>query len=215
MSMQDMLKKEITELQAASSATAAANAPGAEGSKRPFRSLDSGCKGVVTLKVNDKTIDVVALVRALFDGVRSERAATGRFLHRIVPIQTCCYADLEDIKKAAAPMLARAFGSAAPARRWALRLRTRLHSVLKRDEVINTFGAIIDSLDPKQRHTVDLGTPEVIIVVEVIKMVCGISVVHDPDAFEANFNFSAMKDSFVESSVPAVVGKDATTSSDL
>ena len=89
-----------------------------------------------------------------------------------------------------------------------MRLRSRLNSTLKRDELINTFGAIVDSLDPESRHTVELSTPEVVVVVEVIKSICGISVIHAPESFGVNFNFAAINQEIIKQEAANVAEKE-------
>lgn len=51
--------------------------------------------------------------------------------------------------------------------------KTRNNTHMDRDKLIETLATLIDPC-----HTVNLKTPDVVIIVQIFKTVCGVSVVH-------------------------------------
>ncbi|PHH69361.1 hypothetical protein CDD83_5757 [Cordyceps sp. RAO-2017] len=71
---------------------------------------------------------------------------------------------------------------------YAIRYHVRNHNVLKSDEVVDMIAGLID-----EKHRVNLGKPDKVILVEVFQLYCGISVV-DGDEWEAlkRYNINAL-----------------------
>ena len=79
----------------------------ASGSAR-FSMLDTGCKGLLVVRINDARVDPVALVDAIFrDADRGVQKA--RYISRLLPLQACCVADEAQIVETAKPLLDAAF----------------------------------------------------------------------------------------------------------
>ena len=73
-----------------------------------FSFLDTGCKGLVVVRINDARVDPVALVDAIFrDAVLGVQKT--RYVSRLLPLQACCVAEEAQIVETAKPLLDSAF----------------------------------------------------------------------------------------------------------
>lgn len=70
-----------------------------------FKSVNTSVKGVVMVCVMDSKIDIVRLVDALFDEIRTTKTRRSRFLERVTPLQVTAYSELEAFKEAAKPIV--------------------------------------------------------------------------------------------------------------
>jgi uncharacterized protein YpuA (DUF1002 family) len=68
--------------------------------------LETQIKGVIFLRIRDNRISAVEVVRKLMASfVESEANIKARFLYRMIPVSTTCYASEENIKNTAERML--------------------------------------------------------------------------------------------------------------
>eukprot|EP00899_Mesostigma_viride_P005858 jgi/Mesvir1/15273/Mv06491-RA.1 len=82
----------------------------------PLTRIDSGCKGLVFLKLSKEQSHVVPeeLILKLLKDILATRQSRTRFCQRILPVSATCYATVDDIAKAVQPLLHTHF-PAAPA----------------------------------------------------------------------------------------------------
>jgi tRNA acetyltransferase TAN1 len=102
-------------------------------------------------------------------------AAGCRFAHRVLPVESICFASVDDIVKAATPLIASAF-PASPALKFAVQLELRSCDGLKLDR--KSFVDALAALVPAP-HTVDLSNPDRVIMVQVIKNAAALAILSD------------------------------------
>ena len=98
-----------------------------------------------------------------------------RFAHRVLPVESICFASLDDIVKAAAPLVAAAFPPS-PSLKFAVQLELRSCDGLKlqRMAVVDALAALVPA-----PHTVDLNHPDRVIMVQVVKNAAALAVLSD------------------------------------
>ncbi|KAG5183709.1 hypothetical protein JKP88DRAFT_163797, partial [Tribonema minus] len=127
-------------------------------------------RGVVVVCVLDKTLDIVSITAELFSDVRKTKVRRSRFLIRAVPLATTCYGDAESLVGIAKPLVDEAFETLREPVKWAVSL-TRRNSGMQRQQVVDVFGGLVPNV-----HTVSLSEPEMVIVVEAMRGIIGVSV---------------------------------------
>ncbi|CAM9456136.1 unnamed protein product, partial [Sphacelaria rigidula] len=70
-----------------------------------FVAVNTSVKGVIMVCVMDRKIDVIRLVDAMFDNIRTTRKRRTRFLERVTPMAITAYANFESLKEAAKKMV--------------------------------------------------------------------------------------------------------------
>ncbi|KAI8815315.1 hypothetical protein BJ742DRAFT_11919 [Cladochytrium replicatum] len=150
------------------------------------------------------SIDPPSFIHRLLTELAAEGKKKTRYITRLVPISNISHASIPAITKMAKVVLEPEFGVIDPVsvdgsdstaspnatlrapRSYKIELRTRHNDKLKSEEIIDGIAALV----PKH-HRVDLKHPELCVMVEVIKSVCGISVVEDYYKFK-KYNIEAM-----------------------
>jgi tRNA acetyltransferase TAN1 len=70
-----------------------------------FTPLDTGVRGVLLIKIIDKSISAAALVAKIFQDVEETKEFPSRFVNRLIPLEQIGYSAMEDIKAVAEPMI--------------------------------------------------------------------------------------------------------------
>jgi hypothetical protein len=93
----------------------------------------------------------------------------------VLPVEIICFASVDDIVKAAAPLVASAF-PASPALKFAVQLELRSCDGLKLDRksVVDALAALVPA-----PHTVDLSSPDRVLMVQVIKNSAALAILSD------------------------------------
>ncbi|KAF8071774.1 hypothetical protein FPV67DRAFT_896672 [Lyophyllum atratum] len=130
-------------------------------------------------------VDPIKLVMKLVEDVEATGVVRSRCIYRMVPVSGSCGANLSEIQ-ALCRSTVESFFSQHPDRKfkYKIELRVRNHSVIPRPELIQHIAQCVP-----EGHTVELTDPEVFILVEVFKSVCGISIVERYYALQ-KFNMS-------------------------
>jgi tRNA acetyltransferase TAN1 len=165
LTVEQQIAAEVAQLQASKKA----------GNSR-FAMTDTGCKGVVMIRVKDAKTDPVKLVVGAMDDMTSTKVAKSRYLIRFVPIQHTCYARIAEITSMTKPVIAAVFGSEEdqkPACTWAIKIKKRNCDALQSMDVINCIGGFVEAGGP---HKVDLTNADKVIVIEICKNVFGMSI---------------------------------------
>ncbi|KAL8159437.1 hypothetical protein V2J09_000974 [Rumex salicifolius] len=147
----------------------------ADKSKRRFLKLESGCNGVVIIKMKkqDGEPGPKEIVQHMMESAASTRKHVARYLLRILPIEVSCYASEEEISRAIKPIITRYFPEESEtAVKYAVLYDARANSGIDRMKIIDAVAKSV----PKP-HKVDLKDPEKSIVVQIVKTVCLIGVV--------------------------------------
>ncbi|KAI8927892.1 hypothetical protein BC831DRAFT_450900 [Entophlyctis helioformis] len=98
-----------------------------------------------------------------------------RYTSRVIPLTDTCFANPTDMIALAKRIVAPTFESATPFT-YAIVSKARNNDRLKTADIIQIIG---EALPPAHPHTVDLVNPDIVIIVEVLRSICGMSVVRD------------------------------------
>ena len=186
----DLLAAELSELKEE------AKGGGSEAAQR-FKCLDLDFKACMFITMNWEAATKCPpseLVHKMLVKTRDEGQPRSRFALRIVPVDTVCFAGIEEIKKAMAPLVEKHFGGVSggeggaakegeksggeaagkEGKTFAIMFASRANNSLKRKDVIEAVASLVPA-----PHKVNLTTPDLTIMCEVIKGTCCVSVVRD------------------------------------
>ncbi|KAL1738084.1 hypothetical protein HDZ31DRAFT_13417, partial [Schizophyllum fasciatum] len=122
-----------------------------------------------------KPVDPVVLVMRHLHNVEATGITRTRQTHRLLPVSGSCTANVPEIQGLCRDAFSKYIsGRTRPTSKYKIELRIRNHSTLTRMAIIQ---AVAECVPPE--FTVDLNEPEVFVLVEVFKSVCGIGVVED------------------------------------
>ncbi|XP_009871978.1 PREDICTED: THUMP domain-containing protein 1, partial [Apaloderma vittatum] len=157
------LKKEVGQIRAST-----------EQKQRRFQSVESGANNVIFIRTLG--IEPENLVHHILKDMHTTKKLKTRVIRRMLPISGTCKAFLEDMKKYTETFFEPWF-KAPNKGTFQIVYKARNNSHASREEVIKELAGIVSSLNPENK--VDLNNPQYTIVVEIIKNVCGLSVVRD------------------------------------
>ncbi|XP_065340913.1 THUMP domain-containing protein 1 [Cloeon dipterum] len=146
-------------------------------SKRPihlqrFRAVDSGAKNVIFISSN--VPDPVLLGHTLLTDLKTSKVGRSRFLQRLLPVEVTCKAYLEDMTRAAGPLFDKHFAKGNTSFSIVYKCR---NNKLNRDAVIKELADLV-CLKNASNHA-NLTQPQLVVLVEIIRNVCCISVLSD------------------------------------
>jgi len=125
-------------------------------------------------------IDPVKLVATHVENVQKTGVTRTRYTHRLIPVSDTCLANIPEMKSLCRRIFALFFAKDTEKKySYKIDLRVRNHNTLPRPTIIQEVASCVP-----EGHTVDLENPEVFILVEVFKSVCGISIVQDYYRFQ-------------------------------
>ncbi|KAF2144613.1 uncharacterized protein K452DRAFT_284936 [Aplosporella prunicola CBS 121167] len=132
-------------------------------------------------------IDPVELVRRICeDAMASTQLKTSRFIKRLTPMTLMGKATEKSLEEVAAQVLAPHFhGEANMGKKFAIRPNIRNHKMMTRDQVIKSIAAAVGP-----GHSVDLKDYDLLILVDIYKNVCGMSVVGEDFERLKRYNLS-------------------------
>ncbi|CAJ1926354.1 unnamed protein product [Cylindrotheca closterium] len=143
---------------------------------------------------NSKPWDPVPVVCKVLADVESNvtSAPSSRFVTRMIPMQATCFASNVEIQATAEALLQKYFFPCPEYKTFAVSFQKRICNNVKRPEIIDMIaGSILDNeAYPKDRYTVSLDNPDATIVVEIVRTLCGISVVPRTKEIANNSKFS-------------------------
>jgi len=121
-------------------------------------------------------VDPVQLVETHIRNVKATGVTRTRYTHRFVPVSATCYASLADIQALCKTILERCLSqdSEESSHTYKIELRMRNHTTLARLAVIQAIAECVPD-----RYKVDLSDPDMFILVEMFKSVCGMSITKD------------------------------------
>ncbi|KAJ7684430.1 hypothetical protein DFH06DRAFT_6789 [Mycena polygramma] len=120
-------------------------------------------------------IDPVKLVMKHVQNVEATGLTHTRYSLRFSPVVASCVTNLPEIQALCRTVLEPFFGEGVEQNlKYKIELRIRNHTTLSRLALIEAIAKCVP-----ERHTVDLDNPELFIIVDVFKSVCGVSVVRD------------------------------------
>lgn len=121
-------------------------------------------------------VDPVKLVTTHVQNVKHSGITRTKYTHRLIPVSGSCAANILEIESLCHRIFESFFDVQDPLQKFRYKIdaRIRNHTTLSRPTLIQAIAGCVP-----QGHTVDLGNPEVFVLVEVFKNVCGVSVVKD------------------------------------
>jgi tRNA(Ser,Leu) C12 N-acetylase TAN1 len=126
------------------------------------------------------TVDSVLADRSVNTDVS---APSSRFVTRMIPIQATCFASEEELRLTCTKLLQNYFPR--DAKTFAIVSKRRNCGGLKRDQIINTVASIVLELVPGCQ--VHLDKPQITVMVEICRTLCGVSVLKNAQDYK-NFN---------------------------
>ncbi|KAF9004060.1 hypothetical protein BDQ17DRAFT_1399740 [Cyathus striatus] len=120
-------------------------------------------------------IDPVQLVVKHIENVEATGIARTRYTHRLVPVSGNCVANIPEISALCRKVFDPFFSKNQDKMfKYKIELRVRNHNTIPRPVLIQAIAKCVP-----EGHTVELTNPDIFILVEVFKSVCGISIVKD------------------------------------
>ncbi|TCD70194.1 hypothetical protein EIP91_004373 [Steccherinum ochraceum] len=147
--------------------------------KRPrkeqrFVNCDTNTPCVVFISCKSP-VDPVQLVLKHVENVMETGVSRTRFTQRLTPVSASCVANIPEIKSLCTRLLQPVLDEdPEKAYKYKVELRIRNHNTVQRMPLIEELAKCVP-----EKHTVDLESPELFILVEIFKSLCGISVVKD------------------------------------
>jgi tRNA(Ser,Leu) C12 N-acetylase TAN1 len=143
--------------------------------------VDPGCNGLACITIERQGVDPVDLLSALWDHVDDlgKRNQIKDFYHqhkhcyRFIPLQHFCRADAAEIESTVTRLLPQYFDAAKPTT-FSVMCDVRSCSSLKKVDLVHAVAGLVG-----KEHRVQLYMPDTLIVVQVVKAACGISILKD------------------------------------
>lgn len=158
---------------------------------RPITSVDLSTQCVTFFRLKSPCV-ATAMVKELCESLQrpgpGARPLRSRYVHRLTPVDRTGKATLDGLKEIAKEVLGPHFHNGQTGIKFAIRVTSRNHNSLGRDEIIRTVASCVGS-----DHVVDLKNYDVLILVEVFKKICGMSVVRDFEKLK-RFNYGQLLD---------------------
>ncbi|EMD31359.1 hypothetical protein CERSUDRAFT_109526 [Gelatoporia subvermispora B] len=133
---------------------------------------DTPCVVFISCK---RPVDPLQLVQQHIQNVSETGVTNTRHILRLTPVSGSCVANVPEIQNLCNRILTPYFTAEADKKyKYKIEMRVRNHNKISRDTLIQTIAKCVP-----EGHIVDLENPEVFILVEVFKGVCGMSVVKD------------------------------------
>ncbi|KAH7926091.1 hypothetical protein BV22DRAFT_1128473 [Leucogyrophana mollusca] len=122
-------------------------------------------------------VDPVKLVVTHVENVERTGITRTKYTHRLIPVSGSCVANLPEIRSLCQRVLSPFFSQqdeSDDVHRYKIELRMRNHNSIARMDLIQEVAKCIP-----EKYVVDLDNPNVFILIEVFKSICGVSVVKD------------------------------------
>lgn len=156
-----------------------------------FRFYDTGCRGVVFIACR-RDVAPVPLVCALFQNAFETGERTCTLAARMLPATHICKAHLDNIVRSAQSLLDERFlKEGALAVSYNVQCRVRNTSLVNKLEVSDAVNALI--LGSAAGHTYALDDPEYVVVIEIMKNLCFMSVLPHWQRYAA-YNIATVAD---------------------
>lgn len=134
-----------------------------------FERLDLSVNGSIFVAVRDARVDLEGVAESVLNAARESGEPGCRHCIKIMPIHTSCYANAKDAAAAAVRVAEKHFPAGEAT--YAIAFKSRFNSGAHRDDYIT---AAADAIKERfgTRYSVNLTTPDVVLIVEVLKTSC-------------------------------------------
>lgn len=140
-------------------------------SQRRFQVVESGAKNILFIRTTVE--NPVEIVTTLMESIIESKQQKGRYLLRLVPIETTCKANMDEINKAMSILIDKHFSG--DPKTFAINFNHRNNNQINRDDVIKEIAKAISAKN--SQHKVDLKNAELTVIVEIIRGICLLSVI--------------------------------------
>ncbi|DAZ97648.1 TPA: hypothetical protein N0F65_003966 [Lagenidium giganteum] len=182
-----------------------------DGKTGRFTPLDTGVKGLLLVQFKDESLSPVVLVKKIFEEVEATKEFASRFINRIIPLEKIAYSGMDEIKESMLPLLEehkKLFATPEKPLVYAVEIKRRNCTNLNTMDVIN---ALAEMVGPE--HKVNLSAPESVLLVEIFRNTCGVSIVTDFHKFK-KFNVRSVIDPPVSEKPAEKKAKDESAKAD-
>jgi hypothetical protein len=124
-------------------------------------------------------------VHAVFDRLLAAGKLSSRFVEKLLPLERICNSSLDAIVKVTAELLQARMNSGPAPATFAVVQRIRSCGHLERTALIDAVAGLVD----QNRCKVDLAKPDMVVLVDAMKNIAGVSVL-DGERFRAHAKFS-------------------------
>ena len=157
----------------------------ARNKERRFQNTDSKAKNCIFIRTTVQ--DPCQLAHSIFTDIVDKQVQKARYALRMLPISITCKTNMNDIKEAAEKILKPHFETEfGVGLKFTSVCKIRNNQSVSRMTILPTLGKIIQELNPLHKLCHD--EPDLVIIVEVIRNVCCMSVVKDYFSFK-KYNF--------------------------
>jgi len=150
-----------------------------EGVERRFQVVDSGVQNLVFIRTTVES--PVELAESIMKEVQASGTQISRYLLRLVPVEVTCKAFSENVEEAAKPIIFKRFHDKGEVS-YCIQFKSRLNGSFGREEAYKIVGKMVKEANPQSK--VEFKHPEYVILVEVMKSFCCISILSNYFGFK-------------------------------
>merc|ERR1712039_179899 len=150
-----------------------------EGTERRFQVVDSGVQNLVFIRTTVES--PVELADSVMKEVRTSGTQISRYLLRLVPVEVTCKAFSENVEEAVKPVISKKFQDKGETT-YCIQFKSRLNNSFAKEEAYKTIGKMVRDVNPQSK--VEFKDPDHVILVEVMKSFCCISILTNYFAFK-------------------------------
>ncbi|ORX75087.1 hypothetical protein BCR32DRAFT_297106 [Anaeromyces robustus] len=132
--------------------------------------LNINCLGFIRAKI---PIDPTKVVHSIFETIETKKEKKTRYTQRVIPIMNTCITNKPEIFRLAETIIKPYFPDDQQ-KEYAIMIKIRNNSKMDRMEIIKGVAGVIG-----EKHKVNLTNPQLFVIIEIFKTICGISVVDD------------------------------------
>lgn len=138
--------------------------------QKKTETYDVGMECLTLLRLQD---DPLVSIERFFKKILEERKSLTTFIERLIPMQMICYPSVDSIKTICEPEFKKIFTEDI-SKEFSISVKMRgSGESINKTELIEKIAALID----QKKHPVNLTEPSVIINIEIIKNIAGISII--------------------------------------
>lgn len=141
--------------------------------EKMFSFIDTGVDCIVFSKIKP-SIDPVFFLHSLLSEMQSKGLKKTRYTSRILPVQDTCLGKLDDILEMSKRLIESFCASQNDSITYSIVSSVRNNQAVKKNDIISQVASLVPA-----HHKVNLTAPDHCIIIEVVNLVCCISIVSD------------------------------------
>ncbi|EKX50890.1 hypothetical protein GUITHDRAFT_161739 [Guillardia theta CCMP2712] len=144
-----------------------------------FSTIKTDVKGLVFVEFQNKEMNPLEICLDFLNEVKQQNHSKTKYAVRITPVLATCYASEECILKAVQPLIDEHLSAQAKETRYSIVFRKRSNDDVERIKIIDKIAQLVD-----KKHKVDLSSPEVCILVDILTNACCLGIAPDYFSFK-------------------------------